>query len=437
MKINICYDMTILGTYFSYPDSKTGIYRVVEEILFELLRREETEITLTSMSSMNLALSSIACPLYIKSHLKSYSCDFDNTFISKLGIQWFYSVIYKAYFSKKFQSLPRYSLKSIFIRALTKTLDITKLCLYDCNQYFDSKRYDIFHSTYYKLPSKELTCNLPRLLTIYDLIPIKFSRYISSSSASYFKEIINSIDINNDWVICISEYTRQEFCEYTRMPIERVFVCPLAADKQFHPVTNLDVIKETKENHKIPENQYFLCLASQLQLHKNIPHLIDSFVTLIHEQPNLDINLVLIGTNRYKRPEIEKVLEKIAEYQDRIIMTGYVPDEDLSAIYSGATAFIFPSLYEGFGLPVLEAMQCGTPVISSNSTSLPEVVGDAGILVDPTDQNQLCQAMLDVLTDEVLRESLKQKGLERAKQFSWKKCADQTVEIYKKIIDSK
>ena len=142
-------------------------------------------------------------------------------------------------------------------------------------------------------------------------------------------------------------------------------------------------------------------------------------------------------TTRYKRPDIEQTLQKIAQYKDRIIITGYVPDEDLSAIYSGATAFVFPSLYEGFGLPILEAMQCGTPVISSNSTSLPEVVGDAGILVDPKDQDQLCQAMLDILNDDTLRETLKQKGLERAKQFSWEKCANETVEIYKKIIASK
>ena len=145
----------------------------------------------------------------------------------------------------------------------------------------------------------------------------------------------------------------------------------------------------------------------------------------------------MIGTKRYKRPDIERTVKQTIKYQDRIIFTGYVLDNDLSAIYSGAVAFIFPSLYEGFGLPVLEAMQCGTPVISSNSSSLPEVVGDAGILIDPKDEDHLCQAMLDVLTDSNLRESLRKKGLERAKQFSWKKCADQTVEIYKKIIDSK
>ena len=269
------------------------------------------------------------------------------------------------------------------------------------------------------------------------MIPVKYPKYVNLSLTNYFREILNSVNIKDDWVSCISEYTRQEFCEYTGMSLEKVFVCPLAADKQFYPVTNFETIRETNKNYSIPENQYFLCLASHLDPRKNIPHLINSFVSLITEHSNLNVNLVLIGTTRYKRPDIEQTLQKIAQYKDRIIITGYVPDEDLSAIYSGATAFVFPSLYEGFGLPILEAMQCGTPVISSNSTSLPEVVGDAGILVDPKDQDQLCQAMLDILNDDTLRETLKQKGLERAKQFSWEKCANETVEIYKKIIASK
>jgi len=437
MNIKVCYDITILGTYFSYSDSKTGIYRVVEEVLLELLQKEEIKITLTSLCSQDPALSAINCPLYIQHKLRDYSCEFENTFKSKLRLEWLYDTIFKIYFSKDFQLLPKYSLKSIPIRGVLKLIEITKLHIYDRYQYFDSENHDIFHSTYHKLPSIELTHNLPRLLTIYDLIPIKYPKYVNPSLTNYFRGILNSVNIKDDWVSCISEYTRQEFCEYTGMSLEKVFVCPLAADKQFYPITNFEIIRETNKNYNIPENQYFLCLASHLDPRKNIPHLINSFVSLITEHPNLDINLVLIGTTRYKRPDIEQTLQKIAQYKDRIIITGYVPDEDLSAIYSGATAFVFPSLYEGFGLPILEAMQCGTPVISSNSTSLPEVVGDAGILVDPKDQDQLCQAMLDILTDESLRENLKHKGLERAKQFSWEKCANETVEIYKKIIASK
>jgi glycosyltransferase involved in cell wall biosynthesis len=113
-----------------------------------------------------------------------------------------------------------------------------------------------------------------------------------------------------------------------------------------------------------------------------------------------------------------------------VIFTGYVPNPDLSAIYSGATALLFPSLYEGFGLPALEAMQCGLPVVASNTTAFPEVIGDAGLLVNPTDADSLCQAMLDLLSSEALRRELSERGLVRSKDFSWANCAERTVAAY-------
>ncbi len=437
MNISVLYDITILGNNFSQTDPKTGIYRVTEELLLELLKKEDIETTLASLCSPDPALSSINCHLYIKDRIGVDLFNFENTFQSHLGLNWLYRLLYGTYYSRDFQKLPKYSLKSIPVRGILKLLEITKLYKYDRYQYFNSDKYDIFHSTYYKLPSEELTQDLPRLLMVHDLIPIKSVEFVSKQLIPYFDSILKSINYNKDWIVCNSEYTRQEFCEYTGMNPEKTFVTHLAADKQFYPITSSEIIQTINQRYNIPENNYFLCIASQLEPRKNIPHLINSFVALITEHPNLDINLVLIGTTRHKRPDIEQTLQKIAQYKDRIIITGYVPDEDLSAIYSGAIAFVFPSLYEGFGLPILEAMQCDTPVISSNSTSLPEVVGDAGILVDPKDQDQLCQAMLDILTDGSLRKNLKQKGLERAKQFSWEKCANETVEIYKKIIASK
>ncbi|MCF6187443.1 MAG: glycosyltransferase family 4 protein [Desulfobulbaceae bacterium] len=120
-----------------------------------------------------------------------------------------------------------------------------------------------------------------------------------------------------------------------------------------------------------------------------------------------------------------------------MLFTGFVADEHLSALYSGAEAFLYPSLYEGFGLPPLEAMQCGLPVITSKTSSLPEVVGDAGILVDPLDKEEICQAMLSLLENRELRSRLVGKGLERAAQFSWRRCAQQTAAGYRKAWDGR
>jgi glycosyltransferase involved in cell wall biosynthesis len=219
------------------------------------------------------------------------------------------------------------------------------------------------------------------------------------------------------------------------MSPDRVFVAPLAAANHFHQVTNMDKITAVRQRYNIPEGNYFLSLAAP-QPRKNLIHLIRCFLRLLAEKQALDVNLVLVGSKNlgWMYEEIFAAVEDVPEYRSRVIFTGYIPDEDLSEIYSGAKAFVFPSLYEGFGLPPLEAMQCGTPVITSNTTSLPEVVGDAGILVDPKDEDALCQAMLSLLTDEALWQELSQKGLERSKHFSWAKCAADTVEVYKTAI---
>jgi glycosyltransferase involved in cell wall biosynthesis len=435
--MKIAYDITILGNYFSYPDSKTGIYRVTEELMSEIIKIEGIDLSMISLCGEAPLLNSISCNLYSQEYIASHDCNFVHSFQSKLGIDWFYKLILGKYFSREFQKLPKFSLRSIPLRSVLKLLDVTQFTRYDSYQVFDYKSYDLFHSSYFKLPPEDLTGGIPRLLMVHDLIPVKASEFVGSNLTPYFNEILKSINYNKDWIVCNSEFTRQEFCEYTRMSPERTFVTPLAADSHFQPVHELNCIAEARHRYKVPEGDYFLCLASQLEPRKNLSHLIRCFMRLITENPTIDINLVLIGTNRYKRTELDSISQDILQFQNRVIFTGYVQDEDLSILYSDATAFIFPSLYEGFGLPILEAMQCGTPVITSNSTSLPEVAGDAAILIDSKDEDALCQAMLNLLSDADLREQLSQKGLEQAEQFSWAKCAAETVEIYEKIISSK
>jgi glycosyltransferase involved in cell wall biosynthesis len=437
MKIKVNYDITFLGKFFSYSDNKVGVYRLTEELLLELLKNDILDISITNLCTDTPAFSSVNCQLYYDQFPQKNYCKFINSFQSKFYLDWLYKLCLSTYYSKNFQNLSRYSWQSILVRGFFKLLKLTSLTDYDNQQIFNHQKHDLIHSTYYKLPSQNLTGNTPRLITIYDLIPIKRPELVTSPLTLYTQEILKSINIETDWVVCISEYTRQEFCEYTGMHPDRTFVTYLAADQNFYPITNTETIRDTNQRYQIPNATYFLCLASHLDPRKNIPHLINTFVNLISENPNLEINLVLIGTSRYKRPDIEQTLQQISQYKSRIILTGYVPDADLSAIYSGAVAFVFPSLYEGFGLPILEAMQCGTPVISSNVTSLPEVVGNAGILVEPQNQEQLKQAMLNILSNISLQETLRQKSIMRAKQFSWEKCANETIEIYKKIINSK
>jgi glycosyltransferase involved in cell wall biosynthesis len=143
-----------------------------------------------------------------------------------------------------------------------------------------------------------------------------------------------------------------------------------------------------------------------------------------------------VGTKGWDFDKIFQELSNLPTLKERVIITGYVADEDLAALYSGAMAFVYPSFYEGFGLPPLEAMQCGVPVITSNTSSLPEVVGDAGIMVAPTDADALCQSMLNLYASSDLRSKMSFKSIEQAKKFSWQNCTEQTIGAYQLALNS-
>ena len=431
MKTKVAYDITFLGHELGRSDRKTGIFRVTEEVMYELLKKDDVDLKLVGLCGAKPAFSALSCSLYTKNDDSLLASKFIDVFSSRLNLNNLYEKFYPAYLSEDFQKLSRSSIQSIYLRVLLKLLE--KL---DARIIFDYKSFDLLHSSYHQLPPENITQDLPRLLTVHDLIPIVTPEYVNPEQTPYLKKILASINFRRDWVVCNSEYTKQEFCEYTKMPPERTFVTPLAAASHFRLVNDPARIAATRQRYGIPEGDYFLSIATYLEPRKNLPHLIRCFFRLLSEAPNLDANLVLVGSKRFKPGETFES-QDFPQFSSRVIFTGYVADEDLSTIYSGAKAFIYPSLYEGFGLPPLEAMQCGTPVITSNTTSLPEVVGDAGIMVDPKDEDALCQAMHTLLTNRTMCQELSQKGLERSHHFSWSKCAADTVEIYKKIASSR
>jgi glycosyltransferase involved in cell wall biosynthesis len=303
----------------------------------------------------------------------------------------------------------------------------------DLQHWINPREIDVYHSPFLKLPAREVTGRLPRILTIYDLIFINRPDFMPDHLVSFLHEIFKSVDPDRDWATSISEFTKQEYCEHSGMSPDRVFVTPLAAAPHFHPVMDQEEIALARRRYDIPEGNYFLGLGV-LQPRKNLSHLIRCFFRVLEEQHLPDTYLVLAGAQGWMYDEIfaEAVGIKSGD-RSRVILTGHVADDDLAALYSGATAFVYPSLYEGFGLPPLEAMACGTAVITSNVTALPEVVGSAGRTVSPTDSDALCQAMLDLLLDQGYRQELGRKGLERAAEFSWKRCAEETAKAYQVV----
>jgi glycosyltransferase involved in cell wall biosynthesis len=290
---------------------------------------------------------------------------------------------------------------------------------------------DLFHSPRFALPAPSRTRRAVRVLTVHDLIPILFPRMSSPFGIRELRTILGSLR-PADWAIAISGRTRDDLLEYRpELDPGRVFVIPWAADPAlFYPVRDEGLIARARARYGIPEGPYLLSLNT-LEPRKNMERLVRSFSTLTATQGIRDLSLVLVGPRGLNADAVYRAVRGAA---GRVSLAGFVPDEDLAALYSGATAFVYPSLYEGFGLPPLEAMQCGTPVITSNTSSLPEVVGGAGILVDPTDEDALSQAMLDVYRDSALRERLRGQSLARAAGFDWQRCAQQTIVAYRTAV---
>jgi glycosyltransferase involved in cell wall biosynthesis len=237
------------------------------------------------------------------------------------------------------------------------------------------------------------------------------------------------------FVICDSQHTKNDLCNYLPdLDPERVKVIYLAADDNFYQCADARLIAATKKKCGVPEGCSYLLALSSLVPRKNFPRTIRCFVRMLKESHVIDLYLVIVGEIGLDYEDILFEIESAGEFRSRILLAGYLPDEDLAPLYSGATAFVYLSFYEGFGLPPLEAMQCGTAVITSNTSSLPEVVGDAAIMVDPANEDAICDAMLNIYKDSSLQGSLSEKSLQRAKQFSWDRYNEQVINAYEEAL---
>jgi glycosyltransferase involved in cell wall biosynthesis len=232
-------------------------------------------------------------------------------------------------------------------------------------------------------------------------------------------------------IITISQTTKNDFIHYTGCPSEKVSVIYNSIDDRFCPIDDVRERQRVQQKYNLPDT--FILYVGTIEPRKNLPTLSQAY-SLLPEHLRGRYPLVLAGGLGWKT---EPILASIHRSHQRgeILLTGYVEDEDLPTLYNLASLFVYPSLYEGFGYPVLEAMACGIPVVCSNRASLPEVAGDAAILVNPYDARELARAMERVLLEEELRNDLIRKGFERAAGFSWKRSATQTLEVFHKAVN--
>ena len=267
---------------------------------------------------------------------------------------------------------------------------------------------------------------------IYDMVYKAFPETIRKETLDTLDHNLSRACDKADHIITISEFSKNEIMKYMKVPAEKISVMPCGVDHdKFHPNYSEDDIAKAKEKYGIHQ-EYILYLGT-LEPRKNIVVLIEAYAKL-REENKSGPKLVLAGKKGWLYDEI---FEKVVSFHlsDDIIFTDYVGVDDVPLLLNGATVFVFPSIYEGFGLPPLEAMACGTPVISSNAASLPEVVGDAGILADPYSTEEIKNAIQLMINDEILRAELREKGLIRSNNFTWKASTVKLTEIYTKLLE--
>lgn len=233
----------------------------------------------------------------------------------------------------------------------------------------------------------------------------------------------------SDIVLTVSEHSRREIAHYARVPVDKIQLAPDAVDNKLHPVLNAQERAAARLKYQLPE-QFILYLGT-LEPGKNLVRLVQAFRQMKHAYPELPHALVLAGARGWGTSELEREIVHDAHGDVRLI--GFVDEDDLAAVYSLADLLVSPSLYEGFGLPPLEAMACGTPVVVSNLSALPEVVGEAGLLVNPYDTGALAQTMARGLSDDALRATMRAAGCARAKMFRWEASARVIQEAFERL----
>ncbi len=287
-------------------------------------------------------------------------------------------------------------------------------------------RLDLLHVTYTLPPA--LRCR--RVVTVHDISYKLFPDTFSPRDRLLLSLAVPLSLARADRVITVSESARRDILRHYRLDGRKVVAIPEAAEEHFRPVWGRAELDRVRARYRLPD-RYILAVGN-LQPRKNLRRLIEAFARL-KGAGTIPHGLVLVGRSRWRGLDVLDAVKAFG-LADEMVLTGYVPDADLPTLYSAAEVFVYPSLYEGFGLPPLEAMVCGTPVIASATSSLPEVVGDAAVLIDPTDVGDLTTALTRVLSDAALRQRLSTAGVARAARFSWDDTARRTLAVYEEVL---
>jgi glycosyltransferase involved in cell wall biosynthesis len=287
------------------------------------------------------------------------------------------------------------------------------------------KRLDLLHSPDFIPP---FGGRFHSVITIHDLNFIHYPQFLTAESARYYGQIHRAVE-RADHILTDSNWTRDDVINHFDVPPERVTTVHLAAGPDYRPITDRQEIRRAVTRYGLPSS--YIIFVGTLEPRKNVPTLLKALRGL-HDQ-GYDAHLAIVGRKGWLYEDIFSAVTDL-KLADCVHFLENVTNQDLARLYSAACCLALPSFYEGFGLPPLEAMACGTPVVVSNRSSLPEVVGDAGLIIDPDSPEELGEALRRLLEDSELRSSLGQQGLMRSSEFSWRRAAHQTMTVYEQVL---
>lgn len=292
-------------------------------------------------------------------------------------------------------------------------------------------KYDVFFSPVFEVPAEiKRNKRIKKFVFLYDTLPILFPQYFNG--VAWYHRLVKSLN-KQDYYFADSQSAKDDFLKACPvLSADQIKVALLAADERFKPAS-AEEIARVKAKYGIPADKKYVFSLCSLDPRKNLIRASKTFVEFINKNHLTDIVFAMGGGGLHHFiPVLEAELKKLGADAEKILKLGRIDDEDVAALYSGAEWFVYTSQYEGFGLPPLEAMSCGCPVITSNNSSLPEVVGEAGVMIDWDSDEQHIKAYEDYYFNEKLRSEAAEKGLERARQFSWKKTANIIIEEFLK-----
>jgi glycosyltransferase involved in cell wall biosynthesis len=293
------------------------------------------------------------------------------------------------------------------------------------------ERPDVYHAPHYVLP---VATPCRSVVTIHDCIHLMFPQYLPNRLAyAYARGAMWSAARRSDRILTVSEASKRDILRFFNVPADKVVVVYNAIDEHFWDEPQPDDVARVRERFQL--DHQFVLYVGTIKPHKNLVRLIEAFARL-RDGAFDDLKLLIIGDEISKLPALRRAVHS-HKLHKHVRFLGFLPDDTLRVLYRLASVFVFPSLYEGFGLPPLEAMACGAPVVTSNVSSLPEITGDAAQLVDPYDIDSIVDGMRRVLTNPALAAEMRRKGMARAREFSWEQSVTRTLDTYRQVAGSR